>query len=381
MMKSALPMLLLSLLSLLLLAPSTSDARTWLVRQDGSGDCTTIQACVTLAQARDSVLVFPGTYQEHIIVGAPILLVGESGSSATIIDGTNTGRCILLDEIASPGVVVKGFTIRNGELMDYPGTFETANGAGIFSRGSVGIVAECVLEYIAGMSIGCDETSNMTIENNLMQENYSTYVEPPYPVCGGGVITLSSNTFIQENTFINNMDEDVVIQACSPQVIRNRFLGTPYSGGIIGAGTAYIAENLFTNCHRAVSLWGNTEFTRNTVVNNRGTGVSVAAAYVPVISNNIITGNLTGISCSYGTPSMYCNDVWNNTKNYGCVEPSADSHLDPQFCDAAGGDFHLNCTSPCANYSGCGQVGAFGVACGSTAVEETTWGRVKSMFR
>jgi|GEM_PF-1545245 len=382
---------LLVLLQLLLM-PAAGQARTWLVKQDGSGDCTTIQACVDSAQVGDTVLVYPGTYEEHITISSAISLIGQSGSSVTIIDGTNTGRCILLDYIPSPGVLIKGLTIRNGELMEYPYPWENSVGAGIFSRGSVGLVAECVLELIAGMSIGCDETSNMTIESNLMQDNYTTNIEPPYPVSGGGVVTRSSNTIIRNNTFINNMEKDIFVEDCSPQVVENSLLGDETWGGGIatrGPTTAYIAGNLITGCWQPVALLsGTVQFTRNTVVNNRSTGIRVGICE-PVISNNIVTGNSTGIDCSHGLPSLYCNDVWNNTNDYigtdrcyGC--DLFDFHLDPQFCAPEAGNFYLNHTSPCLDYPECGQVGAYGMGCVGLGVpdpEVITWGRIKVLFR
>lgn len=372
-------LILFTVACLVLLIPAASQARTWLVRQDGTGDCTTIQACVNLAIAGDSVLVSPGTYQEHVTISTAILLIGQAGNAATIIDGKNTGRCILLNHASSPGVVIAGFTIRNGELMEYPGSFETSNGAGIFAKGSTGLVADCVLERNAGMSIGCDETSNMTIEHNLMQLNFTTYIEPPYPVGGGGVITRSSNVIVRENTFINNDGDDFVAQACSPQILRNKFLGPCQA--IVTAVDSYIAENLITGSLAPVALYGTPRFIGNTVVNNRFTGIYVGPGAAPVISNNIVTGNSTGINCEMGYPSLSCNDVWNNVTNYVRCTGTTDFHLDPQFCNASGGDFRLNCTSPCVNYPGCGQVGAFGVGCGATAVQESTWGKIKVLFR
>jgi hypothetical protein len=58
----------------------------------------------------------------------------------------------------------------------------------------------------------------------------------------------------------------------------------------------------------------------------------------------------------------------------------------PMFCDAAGGDFSLFADSPCAaeNNPECGWVGAWPVGCGDshpTPGIESTWGKVKALFR
>jgi len=45
----------------------TSGPKTYNVRQDGTGDFTTIQACANVAKAGDTCLVYPGTYPEHVV--------------------------------------------------------------------------------------------------------------------------------------------------------------------------------------------------------------------------------------------------------------------------------------------------------------------------
>ena len=60
-------------------------------------------------------------------------------------------------------------------------------------------------------------------------------------------------------------------------------------------------------------------------------------------------------------------------------------YMDPLFCDASGGNLGLCADSPClpGGNPWAVQIGAYGEACGpcATAVQPTTWGRVKSMFR
>jgi len=62
---------------------------------------------------------------------------------------------------------------------------------------------------------------------------------------------------------------------------------------------------------------------------------------------------------------------------------------DPQFCNRRSclnaptpeGDYRLNAGSPALNVPGCGQIGVFGVGCGVTAVERTSWGKLKGLYR
>jgi predicted outer membrane repeat protein len=57
--------------------------------------------------------------------------------------------------------------------------------------------------------------------------------------------------------------------------------------------------------------------------------------------------------------------------------------VDPVFCDASGGDFTLRSDSPClpSNNPWGELVGALGQGCDVSAVEPTSWGKLKAMFR
>jgi hypothetical protein len=81
-----------------------------------------------------------------------------------------------------------------------------------------------------------------------------------------------------------------------------------------------------------------------------------------------------------------CNLMWEIDDPYlGWPEEFIENDLvgDPQFCDPENLDFTLQSSSPAAaqNSPTCGQIGAFGVGCGSVSVEATTWGRLKATFR
>jgi hypothetical protein len=82
-----------------------------------------------------------------------------------------------------------------------------------------------------------------------------------------------------------------------------------------------------------------------------------------------------------------CNLMWGMEAPYSSTWPEEfienDLVGDPQFCDPENLDFTLQSSSPAAaqNSPTCGQIGAFGVGCGSVSVEATTWGRLKATFR
>jgi predicted outer membrane repeat protein len=111
----------------------------------------------------------------------------------------------------------------------------------------------------------------------------------------------------------------------------------------------------------------------------------------PTMQNCIVAFNTGGDPLASGARS--CCDFYGNTRGderYPCLYDqqgvNGNFSADPLFCDPLGGDFHIDCNSPCApgnhptGYE-CGLVGALGVGCGASRVESTTWGGVKAMYR
>jgi len=81
-----------------------------------------------------------------------------------------------------------------------------------------------------------------------------------------------------------------------------------------------------------------------------------------------------------------CNVAENTGGNYtGALSDQTGSNdnisAEPLFCDAPSGDLTLYDTSPCTSAnSPCGQtIGAHDVGC-ETAVEPSSWGRIKASF-
>jgi hypothetical protein len=92
----------------------------------------------------------------------------------------------------------------------------------------------------------------------------------------------------------------------------------------------------------------------------------------PVLENTIMAFSTLGdaVACDeYSNPVLTCCDVYGNAGGdwIGCIAGqeslSGNFGADPLFCDASGGDFHLDPASPCAAHPGCGLVGADSVGC------------------
>lgn len=89
------------------------------------------------------------------------------------------------------------------------------------------------------------------------------------------------------------------------------------------------------------------------------------------------------------TLAITCTDVFGNAAGdwTGCIAGlgGANGNLsaDPLFCDVAAGNLSLRFASPCAPQAtgGCGLIGAVAATCGTTALERTSWGHIKGMYR
>jgi hypothetical protein len=88
---------------------------------------------------------------------------------------------------------------------------------------------------------------------------------------------------------------------------------------------------------------------------------------------------------SGGSVISGCNVFWQNQggHTYGFSMGPTDLVADPQYCNASAQDFTVNAASPCLpwNNNGCGQIGAWGLGCGSVSVEPSSWGQIKALYR
>ncbi len=180
----------------------------------------------------------------------------------------------------------------------------------------------------------------------------------------------------------------------------NRIIGNIVSGGDdpVGPGitcydTSPLIEGNVIFRRQGIGIYcqgtGSPHIIGNTIVENgAGTypraGIFVSSQSAPVIERNIIAwGGGPAVICEAGaSPVLTCNDFFANAGGDApCgTDGGGNFSLDPKFCDVAQGDLSLRADSPCAAGS-CGQIGAHGVSCSASAVEEMTWGAIKARLR
>jgi hypothetical protein len=376
------------------LAPfSPCHSKVWYVDADGvpgiTCDCMTIQACMDSAAYGDTVLVAAGTYGFVRIDGTAmpksgIALVSESGPGVTTIDAgdsTNALECVAVED-----VLVEGFTLSRGEPVGV-----------LVASASVEVLGNVIRE---NSDTGLDATSDSHVEirNNTIEDNG--------PGQAGGGIRCAPAWAVIEGNVIQHNAADIgggLYVWARPVTIRNNLFIANTASGAMFEGYWGVGSAIFCS-HGTLIVMSNT-IIGNTALGWEDFGAQVEFRCVPgwcreqvvTFANNLVAGNPDGygvssISCTTIQMEAYCNDVWDNALgNYGwwCSDTTAVSgniSEDPLLCNPASGDFHINCSSPCApgNHPDgypCGLIGAYGVGCGGSATERTSWGAVKAMYR
>ncbi|KPJ58855.1 MAG: hypothetical protein AMJ46_13450 [Latescibacteria bacterium DG_63] len=404
-----------------LLLVSTAEARTWYILPDGSGDAPTVQAGIDSAAAGDSVLLGAGTYTgignwEIDFLGKAITVTSESGRDVTIIDCQNAGRGFIFQSLEGPSSVLSGMTIQNGNSFSVSGD---VNGGGIYCGDNTSptisgnTISGCSASYSGG-GIYCDVGSHPIISGNIISGN--TAWSGALEGYGGGIFSYNSYPTITGNTISENYAGytgggiEIEFVGTSgppwPTIMGNTISGNHaqyYGGGgiLIYNSSPTISGNTISgnSCCQGAAIFmdhASPTVSSNTISGNSAYCSSTGAIHCdngsfPIISNTIIAftfadyggGGVPGIYCSASNPTLSNCDIYGNTGGNAICGTDGGGNIsaDPLFCDQNAGNFYLNCTSPCVNNPGYGLIGAFGIGCGPTAVTETTWGRIKVLFR
>ncbi|MFN8178429.1 MAG: right-handed parallel beta-helix repeat-containing protein [bacterium] len=408
----------------------------------------TINAAIDAAAPGDSVVVAPGVYDQYdtrlladgywysavAFLKSGVSVISEAGAGATMMRLDSAPEAPRLCKgFGLPGTVeVAGFTMT--------GTAPHIEGA-VFANGGRLVLRDCVFQDLGvGFS---DEVASGTVMSDM--EVHGCRFENINGATGSAINQTSGTLLVEDSEFISCRSGAVALRYDSGfphptgmTVRRCRFVNNVqtlggsaaifvrnytsvlieeswfegnqsiYTGGGGAMGGALstsassmhlIRDNTFVrntaDYAGAVAVWGsgaqvlgNTFWGNWTRLNSSQGGASVYFDSGGVLTNNVIAGS-TGdeaVGRLGGVVQTSCNVFWANpVGNATFPLSSADLVVDPQFCDAAGGDFTVNAASPCLPGHGdpscMDLIGAWGQGCGTVSVEPSTWGKVKSEFR
>jgi PKD repeat protein len=196
---------------------SSLSSVNYLVKQDGSGDFTSIQTAIENASTNgDTIIVFPGRYYENLdYLGKNITVCSLYRYSNnreyihnTIIDANQQGSGILFMNQETRNAVIDGFTIENG--TGYVAPSGTGGGAIHIAVSSPSIL-NCIIQNNkvfngpgGAICIGSYQgiVSNPFLSGNVIKNNKATFF--------GGGIQLSTQSQIEfdslnKNSIFSNM--------------------------------------------------------------------------------------------------------------------------------------------------------------------------------
>ena len=306
----------------------TDDGLSWTTAKK------TIQAGIDAASDFWLVLVADGTYtgagnKDIDFGGKKIYLKGVDHNTAgqrPVIDCQSSGRAFYFGSGETEDSVIDNFVIQNGrvedtyggaivcennssptitncvfqnnEAADTDGSHDYEYGGAIYSNQSSPMITNCTFSSNSacyGGAIYCGNNSSLTVTNSIFSDNSANYY-------GGAIDCYSSSSATVTNcTFSNN--------------------NTNWYGGAI------VCWNSCSATLNNSILWGNSAGSSGDEIYIVDSGSSCTLNYCCVDN--------TGYGFGGGVPTTTIDDSNNCT------------FANPQFVDAANGNYHLKSTSPC----------------------------------
>ncbi len=350
------------------------------IKQDGTGDFTTVQEGIDASVGGDTILIFPGTYFENIILNKNLIIASRflteydtAYISQTIIDGLGNDHTFYVDENLNNFTLICGLTLNNSAnyfqcIYGYNTSLRIQNcnitntncsiGSGVNIRFSKGIIID-ETNFVNNERIGVNfyYSTEASITNSTFNNNSI------------GVTAYYSKVSVMHNSFNNNL-WGVSGGGAGTVISRNIFFGN--TDAITCSGSLLIENNYILSGSDGIycSQYAAPVIVNNLIANNTSEGIICFIAS-PTIVNNTIVNNSIGIRFDdESTGEVIDNIVWGNESSfliiqgaeikisYSCIEggfpPNAidgggNIYDYPQFVDTTNLDFHLAQSSPCLN--------------------------------
>lgn len=242
----------------------TGVARSWNVQNvDTEENFNSIQAAINAAELGDTVLVYPGTYEEYILIDNPLTIRSTGGAEETIIDGIGFRYMV---RIYSSDVTFEGFTVTN---PTYEGGAD-ASGIliGAYLRESVdnvhilnnivkavrnGIGGAASAFGATGINIGRAPLSNVVVSGNTIENIHNPEGASSDHTCGINVWDGAENVLISNNAISDIKYNGIMLEYASNVRVENNSITEcetgirvePYGGATVSDLTIHL--NTFEN--------------------------------------------------------------------------------------------------------------------------------------
>lgn len=234
-----------------------------------------IQQAIRSAKSGDTIIVYPGSYKENIVVDKSLSIISKSREPTnTIIQAANTGKDIF--HVTADYVTISGFNVTGAK-----------NKAGIFYSGTEGnIVGNKFISNEYGILL--KKSSNISIENNaIFQNQYGIYLKN------------SNNNWLNRNN-ISNTELTVDINGIkladsnNNKLIKNTVLNNWQGVYLSDSSDNELNKNLISANYFSIRLENsnNNKLLNNTVNLNKYTySVTLESS-----QNNLLKGNSAGLN-------------------------------------------------------------------------------------
>lgn len=272
-------------------------------------DEPTVQAAIRAAPPETTVLVPPGTYDEHVTVDRPVTVRGEGATLRG--DGNGTVVTITHDGAALSGLTITGVgstrTPANTSADDdWDGIVEGAYG---YSDAGVH-VTEAATVYLHNLTVETPGSGVIYRDSPDGVVDGLTVTRPDTAEEGFmGLVSIRSALVIQESVFEDGRDGTYLHRAAGTVIRNNTFRGNRFGVHFMYTSNSLIDGNTIHNMDYAgIAIMTNP--TRNAVVNNdvrNSTGISVVGSR-SYIAGNVLAYNERGLLTAT-TQSLYEHNV------------------------------------------------------------------------
>ena len=287
---------------------STVSASTLYVPDDYS----TIQAAVSAASPRDTIVVRDGAYTENINVDKALTIKSENGPESTIVRSASPNNHLF--NVTADHVTITGFTItgasgltRTWEISYIPAAGICLNGASCcnisnneITHNSFGICA-FMSPYFSKIQTMVNDTS---ISNNNISHNEV------------GIKGTGYNSTVINNNISYNGDGIDISHAGSTVI--NNIIKSNRREGLIAGGNNTVANNIVSNNSIGIKTTGAGSIIINNDVNsNIKCGIQIESNNNTITQNNVHSNKGGGIYVYGYNDAVYLNNFINNKNNAG----------------------------------------------------------------
>ena len=252
---------------------TTYTATTLPLNVDASGgaDYITIQDAVNASIPEDTIIVYPGTYNENVVVDKQLDIISTDGAAFTSVTAASSDDHVF--EITSDRVTINGFNVSGATGSLRAGIYLISSNNSMLRNNT-----------LSGNSYGIylsSSSNNILANNNVLENSWD-----------GTYLVSSGNNTLADNTASNNGWNGIYLASSSNNTLINNTASGNSRNGI------YLS--FFSNNNAAFS---------NIVSHNTAQGIRLSSSGSNLIYNNFFNNSINALI------DGACNDnVWNSTK-------------------------------------------------------------------